>query len=633
MPGELVLEALEARALLDGSLGVSPWRLAELDSLPQTAVSGDVDGDGDRDVVAWSENRLSVIRRGARGSYGEPETVFAAGPHGSGAAATLALGRLNDDQWPDLVMLGGPGSKLRVFTGVGRTAGGFELAVTASTPLGDQVFLSDMDGDGIDEIVALTLERQAVDVFRFTGSSVEFVSGYVIGGNDAVRIDVGDVDADGDGDILVGREVGDTIEISVLRNDGNAGLMREPVFTHDSGHLSSVRLADVDGDERPDLLLAAHADAANTERGIAVMVQTDTGFAAPAWVYRVTAPAAEVDPEDPEGGLIYPWYLQIAGVSDFDSDGRMDIAVEVNENALQGFPYLDGVIGLRVLYGQAEPLTFAAESFDRGRGFDYVGEPRFIVTDLDGRGGDDVLYINNYTLQALFSNDGGKRPSLGSLARPRYHTRPGEAVTFEAKGVRDPDAGREGPGGTIARVVLYADTNGSRSWDAGDRVIGTDTDGTNGWKVRVTPRRWWSPSRSIEIFARARDDTGLWSLAVQNSIQIDRPPVADGLIVLDHPTGEVSVGERVQLRLLRLRDPDRASNAFMQTWFYLDADANGRTSGGDVLLGRVDGGRLWLTVTSTWVNATQNGRVRVVAKSSDGHVTRQTVASVWVTIV
>ena len=158
--------------------------------------------------------------------------------------------------------------------------------------------------------------------------------------------------------------------------------------------------------------------------------------------------------------------------------------------------------------------------------------------------------------------------TLGSVtAAPDPVSHP-NVLTLSASGVSDAD-------GTVVSVKFYYDTNENGQLEvATDRLLGTDSDGADGWSVGVE-------SLAIEpgwrtVLAVAVDDAGGSSEAVATSLQV-LPPAGEDVIVLG-PTDMLAIDQpRVQFAL---DAPDSGIPGFYNGAL-LDTAANG------ILLGQL----------------------------------------------
>lgn len=182
----------------DGSF--SSVQSVAVGSVPHGIVALDVDGDADWDIVNANEvdNNLSLMINNGAGVFG-PATFFDAGVNGEYG---LAAGDMNEDGICDLVVAGEDGQQIVTLRGNGN--GTFTAAAAPVTTGGYTwvVVLGDLNADGHLDAVTANAFSNNVGILRGTGLGTFLaLTTHVIGAH-TPSVDLGDLDGDGDADLI-----------------------------------------------------------------------------------------------------------------------------------------------------------------------------------------------------------------------------------------------------------------------------------------------------------------------------------------------------------------------------------------------------------------------------------------------
>ncbi|MEO9849450.1 MAG: FG-GAP-like repeat-containing protein, partial [Reichenbachiella sp.] len=191
---------------------------------PSPVSIGDLDNDGKTDlaVANFNDHTISVFRNTSTG----PGTIsFALKEDYSSEAnpRSVAIGDLDGDQKPDLVVAGG-NSTVSVFRNSSVNAGTISFAAKADHTTGldsnpQSVAMGDLDGDGKPDLVVAN-DYGMFSIFRNTGTDVGTISfATKVDYNTALNsrsVTIGDVDGDGKPDLVISNY--SDVSLSVYKN-------------------------------------------------------------------------------------------------------------------------------------------------------------------------------------------------------------------------------------------------------------------------------------------------------------------------------------------------------------------------------------------------------------------------------
>jgi hypothetical protein len=224
---------------------------------------------------------VSVLLGNGDGTFQNPVS-YASGGYEAGS---VAVGDVNGDGHPDLVVVNALqwGQNESGYGGVsvllGNGDGTFKPAVIYNCgSYAHFVAIADLNGDGKSDLVITHAGKLPVDVLLGNSDgTLEPAVGYDLGGVGAVTVAIGDVNRDGKLDLVVanGNEYWNghwTGTVAVLTGNGNGTFQQAVVY--DVGELSanSVAIGDVNGDGKPDLLVATMYMWAGSGNGAAVIL-------------------------------------------------------------------------------------------------------------------------------------------------------------------------------------------------------------------------------------------------------------------------------------------------------------------------------------------------------------------------
>ncbi|MFV2067852.1 MAG: FG-GAP-like repeat-containing protein, partial [Pirellulales bacterium] len=254
----LCLEQLEARRLLAvGGTGLFVDSGQQFGREPGTAVAlGDVDSDGDLDALVTNEDRGNQVWLNAgSGQWIESQIL------GNSASTDVALGDLDGDGDLDAVVANrvfsdrDAANRVWINDGFGRFVGDGRL-------LGDRgsqgVALGDLDSDG--DLDVLLADSDGLRVWRNDGSANFVAPPSPLGSSGIQDVALADLDGDGDLDAFTVHSYSNQSN-RVWLNDG-AGNLTDSGQTFSNAHSFGVALGDIDGDGDTDAVVAGRGNAA-----------------------------------------------------------------------------------------------------------------------------------------------------------------------------------------------------------------------------------------------------------------------------------------------------------------------------------------------------------------------------------
>jgi len=373
---------------------------------PYEAAVADMDGDGDRDVVTvdlqdQETGTVSVSLNDGTGRFDPPAQY----PVGAGSA-WLAVGDLNHDGRPEGVVSNSQTEDANAVTiymnaGNGTLVSPRNLAAAPSSyPQG--LAIGDWNGDGHPDIaVGMMMTGQVV---VFWGNGTGFFPTATAANTGFTPRDLGTADLNGDGhlDVVVTSVDG----ARVLYGTGSS-FTPGPYIDNFINGCDHVVTGDFNGDGRQDFV--------TTGRALTLFLNDGAGF----WIRRFFPVG-----ENPVG----------LSASDFDGDGKLDVAAAV---------YLGGAVS--VYYGDGNGFFPVRQDWGVGLAPNDVA-----IGDLNGDGKPDLVAPSSQLSQSQFQVllNGGGRTFLG---------RQDFDVTGDAQGFAVADFDRDGNQDVI--VAVYQSNN------------------------------------------------------------------------------------------------------------------------------------------------------------------------------
>jgi uncharacterized protein (TIGR03437 family) len=318
----------------------------------------DFTGDGIPDAVANGGSQGALLFAGTKtGSFKPPTTISTGATSPAGAAA----GDFNGDGLPDLAITDNNSGSVDVLL---NSASGFKTPSTFSSggqaPSG--IVAADFNGDGKLDLAVTNSMSATTAVFHGGGNGAFQLAATYPTGTAPNQVIAADLNGDGKPDLIVldpGSLSVTNGALYVLINNGSGGF-NSPVSYAPSAYPMSVSAGDINGDGKPDLVVAVQDAQFNFH--LAILLNNGTGgFGA----------ATLIDTEFGPSSI---------AIHDFNGDGKADLVVA----------HCCGDTNLTYQQGNGDG-TFSAEvDFNGG------SSPALLqVTDFNGDGAADLAVLQS----------------------------------------------------------------------------------------------------------------------------------------------------------------------------------------------------------------------------------------------
>ncbi|AGY57814.1 FG-GAP-like repeat-containing protein [Gloeobacter kilaueensis] len=218
----------------------------------------DVDGDRDLDLIAAvsNANTIQVFKNNGNGTFAAPQS-FASG----GNSSFLVLADLNGDNNLDIAAVNPSSNTVSVLSGSG--TGSFAGAINFAVGTGPSSLVAgDFDGDGDRDLATANTGSNNVSVLKNDGKANFTTAQTLIVPGSPTTLTTGDLDGDGDLDLAAG--IGNNVpyeikrSVSVLTNSGSGNFAVSGNIAI-YGPASAVVAGDIDKDGDLDLIVGSSA--------------------------------------------------------------------------------------------------------------------------------------------------------------------------------------------------------------------------------------------------------------------------------------------------------------------------------------------------------------------------------------
>lgn len=292
-----------------------------------TVTVGDLNGDGNQDVITGSWQGIYVLYGAGDGTFSRPKAL----PSSAGAT-DLAVGDADQDGRADVfVVTDSDPSAVELIVGA---PGGPYTTTIGSIDYGSSLAVADVNGDGHQDAVATSVFG-GVTVFLGDGQFGFSLAGTFAAGAFPQAVAAGDLNNDGNPDLAVADSDFDSDTIEVLLGNGD-GTFGAPTSFSAGYSQQDVAVRDIDRDGQLDLIVSSQGGTAEHAPGLAVLRGDGTGS---------FTQAMFVSTPSPLHGLV---------VRDLNHDGASDFAA-----ADTGASWLDVYINAPTAQLSASGLDFS----------------------------------------------------------------------------------------------------------------------------------------------------------------------------------------------------------------------------------------------------------------------------------
>ncbi|MEQ8241990.1 FG-GAP-like repeat-containing protein [Fulvivirga sp.] len=398
---------------------------------------GDFDTDGDPDFLIVTNNVAVLENQGSLTFVQDPTDVL-----NISYSYDIDLSDVDGDGDLDIVQGGSSRIWLNPGNGMDFTIGqDFEDQT-------EQQLLGDLDGDGDSDMIRIFDEDYGVlrglEIWTNTGGIFSYHSAIGSGIFEPYGIELGDLDNDGDLDIVTVVRESSIYYVKSFINDGALGFSQRANVNLSSASSERLALGDLDGDTFIDVALA------NESYGVQILDNDGIGNLSLGQVISLSGPY--VDIED-------------IHMADLDGDGDIDVLAVSSYEGYQGESYV-------LLNNGSGYLTDALQNVPTG------GSYLVTLADMDIDGDVDLIASSYFSNNQLFINDGAANFTLDSdnaLGVGDGYSAP-QVGDLDGDGDKDVVIG----GAYVATRVFLSTLNNASGLEADSLALVAFYDATNG---------------------------------------------------------------------------------------------------------------------------------------------------------
>lgn len=387
----------------------SPEEISSSADNPYEIEMIDVDNDGDEDVVCWLDMSIYLSGPGKivwyenlnNGTFSDQQVII---PSLEGVGA---FGYINDDNLLDYVSVNGGIAIWYQNLGGGNFSSSTSLGFVGVG--GFEVFVSDCDNDGDEEIITATFDNNTITLFENLGAGT-FGTGQIVSSNTdgAGRVCTRDIDNDGDLDILAYPAFDQDVALHENLGGLSFGPKQQLVTSAGTQSTGDADFVDLDGDLDLDIYFSKNDNVYWREN-------INGSFLSFGGTNQLNASSAA-------SGTIYDVHC-----TDYDGDGDMDIFTAVQNHFLLYENLGNGVFGNEQVITSTSYNLKSVTSFDA----DNDGDKELLTASWDD---DKILFYGNIGLSSEevsgkvfldLNNDAVQNPSepgafqIGVLSAPQ----------------------------------------------------------------------------------------------------------------------------------------------------------------------------------------------------------------------